>query len=435
MMALKAAPIMQGKSEGLYLYTRHSGDCKHHPSQFDRNESRRCNCVRYIGGTAADGTILRQSTGTSSWEKARKALARASEKHDPMNRSLLASLIGDDAKIAATQKTIKDAVSDYMESKHGTNRRYETIKQEVTLLERQFLDWCAQQGIVYLAELNLENITKFRNSWGNTGTTTNRKASRLRGFFRYCQRRKWIIDNPAELLEPSKEDPTPTDHFSPDEYQKILDATYVSHEWQGGRDFKHRSDRVRAVLLFMRWTGLAVIDVVRFEKWRMTRDNDGVWMVKLHRTKTNQWVQVAIPAEVAEAVLAIPAMSDSYFFWSGNGDSQTACKGWRRCLTKVFKAAKLKRNGKSLRCHLHMLRDTFAVEKLEAGATMEEVSELLGHEDLRVTQKHYMPWDRRTQERLKRASMVDWHQIQKPKPAPKEKQRPKLVVMSQAAGN
>ena len=36
-------------------------------------------------------------------------------------------MIGDDSKIDATQKTVKDAVADYMESKHGTNRQYETI--------------------------------------------------------------------------------------------------------------------------------------------------------------------------------------------------------------------------------------------------------------------------------------------------------------------
>jgi hypothetical protein len=37
----------------------------------------------------------------------------------------------------------------------------------------------------------------------------------------------------------------------------------------------------------MRWTGLAIIDVVRFEKYRLAQDAEGVWMVKLHRTKTN----------------------------------------------------------------------------------------------------------------------------------------------------
>jgi len=60
-------------------------------------------------------------------------------------------------------------------------------------------------------------------------------------------------------------------------------------------------------------------------------------------------------------------------------DAKTEAKGWRRCIGMLFKTAKLKRNSKLLRCHLHMLRDTVAIEKLEVGATMEEVSKLLGH--------------------------------------------------------
>lgn len=100
---------------------------------------------------------------------------------------------------------------------------------------------------------------------------------------------------------------------------------------------------------------------------------------------------------------------------------------------KVFKAAQLKRHGKPLRCHLHMLRDTFAIEKLEAGATMEEVSKLLGHSSLATTQRHYMPWDRRTQDRLKRASMVDWHQLQTIEPSPK-KRTEKVLSLAKAAG-
>ena len=425
---------MRGKSEGLFIAIRHSSDCQYHgKAEFDRNETRRCNCVKYVMGRAADGARIRQSTGTYSWEKARKVLARLIEKHDPTNRSLLASLIGEEPRIAATQKTVQEAVADYMESKHGTNRHYETIKQEVTLLERQLLEWCACRGIVYLAELDLEGITKFRNSWGNNGVTSNRKASRLRGFFAYCQRRRWIAENPAALLESSIENSVPTDHFLPDEFAKILDATYISHEWRGGNDFEHRSARTRGLLLLMRWTGLAIIDAVRLERFRMAQDTDGVWMVKLHRTKTGEWVQVAIPPQVAEAIIGVPPLNQTYFFWSGNGEPQTACKAWRRSLMKVFKAAQLKRHGKPLRCHLHMLRDTFAIEKLEAGATMEEVSKLLGHSSLATTQRHYMPWDRRTQDRLKRASMVDWHQLQTIEPSPK-KRTEKVLSLAKAAG-
>jgi len=66
---------MRGKSEGLFISTRHSPGCKYHSKfEFDRNESRRCNCVKYPLGRAADGTRLRESTGARSWEKARNVL-------------------------------------------------------------------------------------------------------------------------------------------------------------------------------------------------------------------------------------------------------------------------------------------------------------------------------------------------------------------------
>ena len=54
-------------------------------------------------------------------------------------------------------------------------------------------------------------------------------------------------------------------------------------------------------------------------------------------------------------------MSEMYFFWSGNGRPETAVRGWRRSLEHVYTAADLKRNGKKLRVHTHLLRHTFAM--------------------------------------------------------------------------
>jgi integrase/recombinase XerD len=41
--------------------------------------------------------------------------------------------------------------------------------------------------------------------------------------------------------------------------------------------------------------------------------------------------------------------------------------------------------------HPHRFRDTFAVSLLNAGASLENVSVLLGHTSIRVIQKHYNP--------------------------------------------
>lgn len=75
-----------------------------------------------------------------------------------------------------------------------------------------------------------------------------------------------------------------------------------------------------------------------------------------------------------------------------------------------------------------MLRHTFAIEKLLAGASLEDVSLLLAHRSIKVTERHYLKFDQRRQQRLTKASMVDWDQITPQKP------KPKLMAMKKAAG-
>jgi Phage integrase family len=67
---------------------------------------------------------------------------------------------------------------------------------------------------------------------------------------------------------------------------------------------------------------------------------------------------------------------------------------WRRRLTKLLEFAEVQ-NG-----HPHRFRDTFAVELLLAGVPIERVSVLLGHQSVRITERHYAPWVRSRQEQL-----------------------------------
>jgi len=40
---------------------------------------------------------------------------------------------------------------------------------------------------------------------------------------------------------------------------------------------------------------------------------------------------------------SLPTANPNYFFWSGNGDPETAKKGWQRALRRLFKRAKIKK--------------------------------------------------------------------------------------------
>jgi integrase/recombinase XerD len=56
---------------------------------------------------------------------------------------------------------------------------------------------------------------------------------------------------------------------------------------------------------------------------------------------------------------SLPNSNPHYFFWSGNGDPETAKRGWVRSFALLFKNAALKSpDGTPKRCHSHMFRDT-----------------------------------------------------------------------------
>ncbi len=56
----------------------------------------------------------------------------------------------------------------------------------------------------------------------------------------------------------------------------------------------------------------------------------------------------------------------------------------------------------------HRLRDTFAVDLLQKGVPLEEVSKLLGHESIKTTEKHYAKWVSGRQDHLDSFLMGTW---------------------------
>ena len=70
---------------------------------------------------------------------------------------------------------------------------------------------------------------------------------------------------------------------------------------------------------------------------------------------------------------------------------------WRARIAEVFKLAKVEN------AHPHRFRDTFAVSLLEVDVSIENVSRLLGHQSVRVTEKHYSPWVKTRQDALDKA--------------------------------
>jgi integrase len=124
----------------------------------------------------------------------------------------------------------------------------------------------------------------------------------------------------------------------------------------------------------------------------------------LYTQKTGVRVQCVLPEFVLRELEAAPKSSNEYFFWTGKSKLHSAIGKWQRRLQNLFKPAEIQGG------HAHRFRDTFAIELLLSGVPLERVSVLLGHQSVRITERHYSPWVRSRQEQLESDLKRAWSQ-------------------------
>ena len=115
-----------------------------------------------------------------------------------------------------------------------------------------------------------------------------------------------------------------------------------------------------------------------------------------------------MPDELRLALNAVPiprgATPDCrYFFWNGISSEQALKGNAERTLAPVFKVSRVER------AHAHRFRHTLATELLGAGASFEEVADVLGNSP-DVVRKHYAKWSTARQARIDNLMDQVWAQ-------------------------
>ena len=409
----------------LSVFTRHSTSCR-----FSRDRAcRRCNCPKWVGGQV-NGYYFRQSAKTRQWaeaEEVRVKLEEALIKGLPPFGTAVATgsappipTPADPPPASRTEVpeprvpkprprvTVAQAVEAYLADAVSRSVESSTLKKLETIFRKQFLAWTRVEGIEYLDELELDTLLNFRNTWEDGPLAKQKKQSRVIGFFWACVRRRYLTENPAIGLGKIKVVQIPTDYFPPDEFERIIAATYIRRGDRGGGDVKANQTRLRTMTLLMRWSGLRIRDAVTLERHRLNGDS-----LLLYQAKTGTPVYVPLPPHVVEALEDIPPgpkPNPRYFFWSGNGDPKSAVADWQRSYRRLFKSADIRTaDGERKRCHPHMFRDTFAVEMLLAGVPIDQVSLLLGHASVKITEKSYAPFVKARQVQLQESVRNAWN--------------------------
>ena len=393
------------------VYTRHSADCP----QASQRSSKKCRCPKWLTWRQA-GKEIRKSAKTRSWSKAQEAADSVEEQFRKAKTSEETKLPGG--------MTVKHAVDLYLEDKREQQSGVTLIGKLTRLLKERnpqqkkkndesepakilgFTEWCATKPIPAIedvplpvkriVDVTIRHLEEFRKTWPGSPLTKKKMQELLRSFFQACLAHGWVLENPAAQLSKIRVKEIPTDYFTEEEFEKIISAC-DTYRTKSQRPLLRRA-KVKALIRLLRWSGLRAGDAIKLER---TKLNGNKLLLRTEKTGTPVWCP--IPPDVADQLRSVENSNPDYFFWSGNGSADSVYSDYHRTFEKVFAEANL---GK--RCHPHMFRDTFAVGLFLAGVPVEQVSKLLGHKSIRVTEKHYSPWVMVCQEQLEQSVEKSW---------------------------
>ena len=225
----------------------------------------------------------------------------------------------------------------------------------------------AETGLEAIEELDKEAMRRWRTGWLVAPSTQTKRINSLKAFFSFAVEAGWISESPVRGLRRPKSDARPTMPLSVGEMQALIAAAA-------------RKPRELALLLVLRYSGLAISDAVALS--RDTVQPDG--MLVHRRAKSGELVTVALPDKVLAALDAVTQGAGHHYFWTGRSEPVTGAKYWRTRLNGVASAAGV--DG----FHPHRLRDTFAVELLLSGVLMQDVSSV-GARLIRTSNSQIIP--------------------------------------------
>jgi integrase len=290
---------------------------------------------------------------------------------------------------------VEDAVKQFLQELQSRHLQQATLDKH-TLTLRRLEEFCNKKGYIYLTQISLGDLREWRSSWTEGPRTSSTKLVRIKSFFKFCVENEWLEKSPARVLKSPQVPLSPTLPFTKEEMKRIYSAC---EEYASKRE--HR-ERMLAIVLVMRYSGLRIGDVMGLRREHL--DSDG--KLFLYTAKTGTPVKIPLPISVVEKIHSLPSNPSGYLFWDQQGSERilTATSNLRKSLSRLFVLARVEGG------HAHRFRDTFAVELLQAGVSIETVSVLLGHSSIRVTERHYAPWVKSRQDKLEREVRKIWEE-------------------------
>ncbi len=291
--------------------------------------------------------------------------------------------------------TIHDATQAYLLSRRNREIAAPTYNKYRTLV-KQLQEYSESQGYVYLAQLTVTDMDRFYASWNDGPKSRSKKLERLKGFVKFCLKRKWFTEDIVEDIEPPSgvSGGANKSPFTDAEMQRIFDACDgLGGPTAPGPGYREWSGQdVKDFIMLSIYTGLRISDAATFDVEKRLKGNE----VFLRMHKTRKELYTWVPDWLRDVLLRRAAIHGPLVFALGESRRvETMAELWRVKLKRVFElAGSFEENPTP-----HRFRHTFVRMLLERGVPVSDVADLIGDTEDTVL-RHYARWVPERQERL-----------------------------------
>ncbi|MHC4266935.1 MAG: tyrosine-type recombinase/integrase [Planctomycetota bacterium] len=312
-------------------------------------------CIRH------NGKKIQKSLETSD-----KKLARAIEakiRTEIVEGSYFEKLIG-------TKKTFKDMMDKFMKE-HAPKVSVKMQSSYETSL-KHFIPFFGEKNLLSISSKMISRYKVLRKEEGAAPASINKEQAMLSKAFNLTVKEwEWLKDNPVSKVPREKLNNERDRWLTKDEEERLL---INSPEW------------LREIISFALNTGLRQDELLSLEWNRVSLFRKTILIKKTKNGKPKTVPLNQIALDVLNKRSKLKSIKNDLVFFNSNGE-----KMCRSRLRKAFQVALKKAGIKDFR--FHDVRHTFATRLAQAGYDLYKISKLLGHMDIKMTQRysHHCP--------------------------------------------
>lgn len=250
----------------------------------------------------------------------------------------------------------------------GTYKRYKTSLEHI----KQFINYKYKVDDIYLSELSYSFATDYefylKTVQQCSHNTSVKYIKNLKAVINFAMTQEWIENNPLNRYK-SKLERIEKEYLNETELNAIESKKFSNN----------RLEEIRDIFVFCCYTGLSYSDVEKLSSQNIVIGINGQTQINIRRTKTDVTAKIPL-LDKAKAIIQKYSKHQECLYYN----KLLPVKSNQKHNAYLKEIADICNLTKKLTTHI--ARHTFATLMLTKGASIETVSSMLGHTNIKTTQ-------------------------------------------------